>query len=141
MMEFGSALSNLVLYSIFDELLSKYITYNFSITEITDSLVIGPTILGEVKILLFVILRQDQRLNNNLIDKIRTELKQKASPRHVPEKIFQVKEIPYTLNMKKVELAVRNIFENRPVTNRDSLSNPECLDEYMAFAKEYLNQT
>lgn len=112
-----------------------------SITEITDSLVIGPTILGEVKILLFVILRQDQKLNNNLIDKIRTELKQKASPRHVPEKIFQVKEIPYTLNMKKVELAVRNIFENRPVTNRDSLSNPECLDEYMAFAKEYRNQT
>ncbi|MBW7857229.1 MAG: acetoacetate--CoA ligase [Leptonema sp. (in: Bacteria)] len=112
-----------------------------SITEITDSLVIGPTIHGEVKILLFVLLRQDENLDNKLIDKIRTELKQKASPRHVPEKIFAITEIPYTLNMKKVELAVRNIFENRPVTNRDSLSNPECLDEYIELAKEYRNQT
>jgi len=51
----------------------------------------------------------------------------------VPAKIIDVPDIPYTLNMKKVEIAVKNILENKPVTNREALINPECLDYYAAI--------
>ncbi len=105
------------------------------IPEIADSLVIGPTLQGEVKVILFVTLRGAHTLNEQLCAKIRAELKQKASPRHVPDLIFAVTEIPYTRNMKKVEIAVRNIFEGRPVTNRESLANAECLEEYEQLAR------
>jgi acetoacetyl-CoA synthetase len=105
--------------------------------EILDSLVIGPTLKGEVKVILFVVLRGSHTLDDALRGKIKRELKEKASPRHVPDYIFSVKEIPYTRNMKKVEIAVRNIFEKRPVTNRESLVNAECLDEYERLARDF----
>jgi acetoacetyl-CoA synthetase len=105
--------------------------------EILDSLVIGPTLKGEVKVILFVVLRGSHTLDDALRAKIKRELKEKASPRHVPDYIFSVKEIPYTRNMKKVEIAVRNIFEKRPVTNRESLVNAECLDEYERLARDF----
>jgi len=62
--------------------------------------------------------------------KFKKTLREKASPRHVPAKIIAVPDIPYTLNMKKVESAVTNIIHGRPVLNRDALMNPECLDYY-----------
>ena len=64
-------------------------------------------------------------------------LRTNASPRHVPAKILSVPAIPYTLNMKKVELAVKKIIEGKPVLNKDALSNPEALD-YYADIKEIL---
>jgi acetoacetyl-CoA synthetase len=57
-------------------------------------------------------------------------IRAEASPKHVPALILEVPDIPYTLNMKKVEVAVANIVNNRPVTNRDALANPESLDFY-----------
>ena len=63
---------------------------------------------------------------------------QSASPRHVPAKIIEVPDIPYTVNMKKVESAVGNIVNGRPVTNRDVLSNPDSLDYYEKIAREEL---
>jgi acetoacetyl-CoA synthetase len=69
-------------------------------------------------------------LMKTLAREIRNRLKNEASPRHVPSKIIQVPDIPYTLNMKKVEIAVKNLLDNKPVTNREALINPESLDYY-----------
>lgn len=98
--------------------------------EIEDSLVVGQNWKDDVRVLLFVKMAEGSRLDDVLRDRIKKTLRENASPRHVPAKILEVPDIPYTLNMKKVELAVKNIIEHRPVTNRDALSNPESLDFY-----------
>ena len=101
-----------------------------TIEEIADSLAIGQDWQGDQRVLLFVKLAPGQELTDDLQKKIRTTLREKASPRHVPARIIAVPDIPYTLNMKKVESAVTNIIHGRPVTNRDALGNPESLDYY-----------
>jgi len=68
--------------------------------------------------------------------KIGKTLRENASPRHVPARIIAVPDIPYTLNMKKVETAVSNIVHGRPVTNRDALANPGSLDFYEEILPE-----
>jgi acetoacetyl-CoA synthetase len=98
--------------------------------EIDDSLVVGQNWKNDVRVILFVKMAQGHNLDEDLKNRIKKTLKENASPRHVPAKILEVPDIPYTLNMKKVELAVKNIIEGRPVSNRDSLSNPEVLDFY-----------
>ncbi|HXZ34722.1 MAG TPA: acetoacetate--CoA ligase [Thermodesulfobacteriota bacterium] len=98
--------------------------------EVADSLVIGQNYKGDQRILLFVQLRPGSELTDGLKDKIRKTLREQASPRHIPAVIMAVPDIPYTLNMKKVESAVTNIVNGRPVLNRDALKNPECLDYY-----------
>jgi len=70
-----------------------------------------------------------------LKDKIKKTLREKASPRHVPAKIIEIPDIPYTLNMKKVESAVTNTIHGRPVLNRDALMNPESLDYYQNISE------
>jgi acetoacetyl-CoA synthetase len=57
-------------------------------------------------------------------------LRKEASPRHVPALIIEAPDIPYTFNMKKVESAISNMINGRPITNRDALVNPETLDFY-----------
>ena len=104
--------------------------------EVADGLVIGQNWKGDQRVILFVQLRQGISLNKELEDKIKKALRDKASPRHVPAFILQVPEIPYTLNMKKVESSVTNIVNGRPVTNRDALKNPECLDYYEKILPE-----
>ncbi|MFH0814196.1 MAG: acetoacetate--CoA ligase [Pseudomonadota bacterium] len=98
--------------------------------EVTDSLAIGQNYQGDQRIILFVKLAQGCQLTEYLKTKIKETLRKNASPRHVPAKIIPVPDIPYTLNMKKVESAVTNIIHGRPVTNRDALMNPESLDFY-----------
>jgi len=95
--------------------------------EIEDSLVVGQSWKGDVRVVLFVKLGEGVTITDELQTKIRTSIRQNASPRHVPAKIIAVADIPYTLNMKKVELAVKHIIENRPVYNQDALKNPEAL--------------
>ena len=63
-------------------------------------------------------------------DDIKNHIKNQCSPRHMPYKIIQIEDIPYTINGKKVELAVKNIVEGKNVANIDSLSNPESLNFY-----------
>jgi acetoacetyl-CoA synthetase len=104
--------------------------------EIADSLVIGQNWKGDQRILLFVQLRPGMTLTAELTDKIRKSLREQASPRHIPAVIAAVPDIPYTLNMKKVESAVTNIVNRRPVLNRDALKNPESLDFYEKFLLE-----
>ncbi len=79
---------------------------------------------------MFVKLKPGYELTEDLKKKIRTTLKENASPRHVPAKIIEAPDVPYTLNMKKVEVAVRKAILNEPIKNKDALSNPEVLDFY-----------
>jgi len=104
--------------------------------EVADSLVIGQNYKGDQRVLLFVQLRPGYTLTDELKDKIRKTLREQASPRHIPGVIMAVPDIPYTLNMKKVESAVTNIVNGRPVMNRDALKNPECLDYYETILPE-----
>ncbi|OQY00374.1 MAG: acetoacetate--CoA ligase [Desulfobacteraceae bacterium 4572_130] len=98
------------------------------IQEIEDSLVIGQNWNNDVRVILFVKMVQGNDLTHDIINKIKNDIKISASPRHVPAKIIAVPDIPYTLNMKKVELAVKKIIHNKEVKNKDALKNPECLD-------------
>ncbi len=101
-----------------------------NIKEIADSLAIGQNWEGDQRIILFVKLAAKQTLTDELIGKIKKTVRQNASPRHVPAKIIQVPDIPYTLNMKKVESAVTNIIHGRAATNVETLANPESLKFY-----------
>ncbi len=98
--------------------------------EIADSLATGQNWEGDQRIILFIKLAEGYQLTEDLKNKIKKTLREKASPRHVPAKIIETPDIPYTLNMKKVEGAVTDIIHGRPVLNRDALMNPECLDYY-----------
>jgi acetoacetyl-CoA synthetase len=101
-----------------------------TIPEVLDSVVVGQEWEGDVRVILFVKLAPKARLDEALIQKIRSVIRNNASPRHVPAKIIQVADIPYTANGKKVELAVRNIIHGKAVANRESLANPESLELY-----------
>ena len=98
--------------------------------EIADSVVVGQDWKGDERVILFVQLSQGQTLTENLKQKIRKNLRENASPRHVPFMILDVPGVPYTFNMKKVESAVKNIVNGKPVTNKGALSNPESLDYF-----------
>ena len=96
--------------------------------EVVDSIVVGQDWENDVRVILFVKLNEGYELNDELVARIRTAIRTNTSPRHVPAKIVRVADIPYTINMKKVELAVRNVIHGRAVTNRDALANPDVLD-------------
>ena len=98
--------------------------------EIADSLAVGQNYQEDQRVVLFVKLAAGFTLTDELSDKIRWTLRENASPRHVPALIFEVPEIPYTLNMKKVESAVTNIINGREVSNKDALINPGSLEYY-----------
>ncbi len=104
--------------------------------ELADSLAIGQEWKGEQRIILFVKLAPGCSLSAGLQRKIKQTLREKASPRHVPARIIPVPDIPYTLNMKKVETAITNIIHGRPISNRDALINPDSLDYYAAIVPE-----
>ena len=98
--------------------------------EVADSLAIGQNWKGDQRIILFVKMADGFSLTEELKYKINKTLRNNASPRHVPARIIPVPDIPYTFNMKKVEAAVTNIINRKPVSNRDALVNPESLDYY-----------
>jgi acetoacetyl-CoA synthetase len=98
--------------------------------EIADSVIVGQQFHGDERVVLFVKLAEGFSLNDELIKKIKTNIRTSCSPRHVPAVIKAVKDVPYTLNGKKVEVAVKKIIHGEDVLNRDALKNPESLDEY-----------
>ena len=102
---------------------------------IEDSVVIGQNWKNDIRVILFVKLAPGYELTDDLKNKIKQTIRTNASPRHVPAKILSTPEVPYTLNMKKVELAVKKIIEGQPVLNRDALGNPEALDYYADLAE------
>ena len=68
-----------------------------------------------------------------MISKIKNKIRHCCSPRHIPHLIVQIKDIPYTINGKKIELAVKNIIEGHSISNKDSISNPESLYFFEGF--------
>jgi acetoacetyl-CoA synthetase len=98
--------------------------------EVMESLAIGQEWLDDVRVVLFVRLKSDVKLDASIQKKIRDAIRQNTSPRHVPAKIIQVADLPRTISGKLVELAVRNIVHGKPVKNVDALANPEALDYF-----------
>ncbi|MEJ2400047.1 MAG: acetoacetate--CoA ligase [Xanthomonadales bacterium] len=96
--------------------------------EVLESLCVGQAWEDDVRVVLFLRLRDGMTLDDGLRDRIRGAIRSNASPRHVPAKIIQVSDIPRTISGKIVELAVREVIHGRPVANRDALANPEALD-------------
>ena len=99
-----------------------------SISYLEDSIAVSSNLKDAY--ILFVKLSNDICLDGNLIKEIKLNIKNNLSPKHLPSDIIQVQDIPYTLNGKKVEIAVKNIIDRKNIENIDSISNPECLDEY-----------
>ena len=101
-----------------------------SIPEILDSLVVGQDWENDVRVVLFVKLRENVVLDEALLKRIRETIRRNATPKHVPAKIIAIPDIPYTISGKKVELAVRKVIHSQEVKNRDALANPDALKHY-----------
>ncbi len=100
------------------------------IDEVVESLVIGQDWQNDVRVVLFVRLREGLTLTKDVADRIRKQVREGATPRHVPALILQVQDIPRTKSGKIVELAVRNVVMGRPVKNVEALANPEALEHF-----------
>jgi acetoacetyl-CoA synthetase len=98
--------------------------------EVVESLVIGQDWRGDVRVVLFVKLREELTLDEALGTKIKQRIRENTTPRHVPGKILQVADIPRTKSGKIVELAVRDTVHGRPVKNLEALANPEALEHF-----------
>ena len=98
--------------------------------EVLESLAIGQEWESDVRVVLFVRLREGLVLDETLTERIRRQIRENATPRHVPARVVQVADIPRTKSGKIVELAVRNVVHGRPVKNLEALANPEALEYY-----------
>jgi acetoacetyl-CoA synthetase len=98
--------------------------------EVVESLVVGQEWRGDVRVVLFVRLRDGLTLDEALRDRIRRCVREHASPHHVPRKIVQVADIPRTISGKITELAVREVIHGRPVANVEALANPASLEQF-----------
>ncbi|MBV4551393.1 acetoacetate--CoA ligase [Pseudomonas sp. SWRI102] len=100
------------------------------VDAVLDSVAIGQQWQGDVRVVLFVRLRDDVTLDDALEQKIRQVIRANTTPRHVPAKILAVSDIPRTISGKVVELAVRNVVHGEAVKNTDALANPEALEQF-----------
>jgi len=100
------------------------------IEQVVESLVIGQDWEGDVRVVLFVKLRDGVNLDDALVAAIKRRIRDNTTPRHVPQKILQVMDIPRTRSGKIVELAVRDVVHGRAVKNLEALANPEALDHF-----------
>ena len=100
------------------------------VDEVLESIAVGQEWEGDVRVILFVRLRDGIVLDEELIRRIKQQIRSNATPRHVPAKIIQINDIPRTMSGKIVELAVREVIHNRPVKNTEALANPGALDLY-----------
>ena len=98
--------------------------------EIKESIVVGQTWDNDVRIILFIVMNTKIYLTEDLLKKIKVQIRKNASPRHVPSKIIEVKDIPRTKSGKIVELSVKNIIEGNNIKNKEALANPEALDQF-----------
>jgi acetoacetyl-CoA synthetase len=109
------------------------------VPEVEDSLIVNLDLPGGKFFMpLFVKLKGDQALNEKVEARIRTQIRNEYSPRHVPDRIFQVHAIPYTLTGKKMEVPVRRILMGVPVekaANRAAMANVEALDFFVDYAQ------
>jgi acetoacetyl-CoA synthetase len=107
--------------------------------EVVESVAVGQElgggVHGDIRIVLFVRLREGVTLDSVLSDRIRKQIRDNTSPLHVPKKIIQVADIPRTISGKITEIAVREVIHGRPVKNTDALANPQALDLYRDLAE------
>jgi len=104
------------------------------IPEVMECLAIGQDWDNDVRVVLFVVLREGLALDDALIARIKKQIRDNTTPRHVPAKIVQVTDIPRTRSGKITELAVRDAVHGRPVKNTEALSNPQALDQFRDIA-------
>jgi len=95
--------------------------------EVMDSVVVGQAWEDDVRVVLFVVLRDGLNLDEGLMGRIREQIRSNTTPRHVPARIIQIPDIPRTISGKKVEIAVTRIIHGEEVSNKDALANPESL--------------
>ena len=100
-------------------------------SEIKESLVVGQSWDNDIRIILFVILSSKFKLTEDLLKRMKLQIRKNASPRHVPNKIIQVNDIPKTKSGKIVELAVKNIIEGNKIKNKEALANPHSLRQFI----------
>ena len=105
------------------------------IDEIVDAVCVGQDWDGDTRIVLFVVLRPGISLGTELSRRIAAEIRDYASPRHVPRRMVAVPDIPRTMSGKIAELAVRDVIHGRPVGNTAALANPEALDAFADLAE------
>nr|WP_313406820.1 acetoacetate--CoA ligase [Pseudomonas sp.] len=105
------------------------------VPQVLESIAIGQDWQGDVRVVLFVRLREGVTLDDALRDEICRIIRANTTPRHVPSRIVQVADIPRTISGKIVELAVRNVVHGRPVKNTDALANPQALELYRDLAE------
>ncbi|HUK05953.1 MAG TPA: acetoacetate--CoA ligase [Burkholderiales bacterium] len=98
--------------------------------EVVESLVIGQDWEGDVRVVLFVKLREGLELSDEIVNRIRARIRDNTTPRHVPAKVLQVADIPRTKSGKIVELAVRDVVHGRQPKNLEALANPEALEHF-----------
>jgi acetoacetyl-CoA synthetase len=98
--------------------------------EIKESIVVGQKWDNDIRVVLFIVLNSKYNFNEDLLKKIKMQIRKNASPRHVPAKIIVVDDIPRTKNGKIVELAVKNIIEGNKIKNKEALANPKVLEKY-----------
>lgn len=96
--------------------------------QIQESMAVSQDWDNDTRVVLFVVLKAGNQLDAELINEIKSALKNQASPRHVPDKILATPELPRTKSNKLVELAVTDVINGREVRNRDALANPAALD-------------
>jgi acetoacetyl-CoA synthetase len=99
-----------------------------TLDDVVESLVIGQEWEGDVRVVLFVVLRDGATLTDDLVAEIRSRIRTGASPRHVPARVLAVPDLPRTRSGKLTELAVRDVVHSRPVKNVEALANPEALE-------------
>ncbi|MDA9957372.1 acetoacetate--CoA ligase, partial [Candidatus Pelagibacter sp.] len=98
--------------------------------EIKESIVVGQSWDNDVRIVLFIVMNEKFYLTEDLLKKIKTQIRKNASPRHVPNKVVVVKDIPRTKSGKIVELAVKNTIEGNSIKNKEALANSEVLKQF-----------
>jgi len=148
--EIGAPARRVVIYGRSDSTLnrggvrmgtSEFYAVVEDIPEVSEALVIDTSRLGgDDKLLLFVALRVGGSLDGALQDRINQRLRKEISPRHIPDGIFEVPEIPHTLNGKKLEVPIKRILAGTPVekaVSRDAVANPEALNWFIAFADRH----
>jgi len=110
-----------------------------SMKEIVDSVVIGLEEDQDIRIILFVVLNKKPNNALSIIsEKIKQKIRKEATPRHVPHEIYEIQEVPKTVNGKKMESAIRDIFQKNFLVNQASIANPECLKEFEAISSHRL---
>ena len=98
--------------------------------EVMEAIAVGQEWEGDVRVVLFVVLREARSLDDELVQRIRSALREQSTPRHVPARVVQVADIPRTRSGKITELAVRDVVHGRPVANVEALANPEALEHF-----------